>query len=493
MDSNTDAYTRIRWKTPLEKINHARTTSIRLTELELDKNNNKNNIVVMQFLESECIKTSFDTDFIVVYELRDRYRRFCIDKKIDDLMMINIVGCKEMKAFGAELNRDMLLPFMSGIAFTRTINFEDDKFIPNIVRIPKNSKHRKAESSTFSKILNWIFALLFDRKGIITNLIIVLLHLIMIFVVPYLILALTVWSLQQINLIQQNIYDRVYTINDMIYPSYYDFWFNDLAAKPIIWIVVGLSAFYIIFGLIELTSYYATGARDNGKYIVERSICKRISVFSFWLMIIVFLVVYTAYTSVMLGWWILGAIITPEKFLPFATTAAVIFIFVTSMYTRLKKLHKGLKEAVSETVTEQIRVTLLEGVNKNKGQIEKAKEFSSKVTSKVFGKTMNKFLNDHGYSQVSKEMIDVIFTGDMSALLDLMNENCGIDKSIGLALIGCVKQDNLIILDSIDKLSKRLKINAEFATTICEIILDRYDPDRSGINKVNGKIVLLIK
>ena len=53
MDSNTDAYTRIRWKTPLEKINHAQTTSMKLTELELEKNSSKNNIIVMQFLESE--------------------------------------------------------------------------------------------------------------------------------------------------------------------------------------------------------------------------------------------------------------------------------------------------------------------------------------------------------------------------------------------------------------------------------------------------------
>ena len=169
----------------------------------------------------------------------------------------------------------------------------------------------------------------------------------------------------------------------------------------------------------------------------------------------------------MLGWWILGAIITPEKFLPFATTAAVILVFVTSMYSRLKKLHKGLQEAVSGAVTEQIRATLLEGVNKNKENIEKkAKELTSKATGKVFGKSVEKFLKDHGYSKTSKGLTDAIFTGDMSALLDLMNESCGIDKNIGLALIGYVKQDNLIILDSVDKLSKKLKINTEFAITI---------------------------
>ena len=53
MDSNTDAYTKIRWKTPLEKVNHAQATNSRLAELEYEKDSSKNNIVVMQFLESE--------------------------------------------------------------------------------------------------------------------------------------------------------------------------------------------------------------------------------------------------------------------------------------------------------------------------------------------------------------------------------------------------------------------------------------------------------
>ena len=187
-------------------------------------------------------------------------------------MMINIVGCKEMESFGARLNRDMLLPFMSGIAFTRTVEIDEEKYIPNMVRIPKNTKHRKVHSSRLNKMMNWIFALLLDRKGIITNLVIVSLHLIMIFAIPYLILALTVWCLQQINSIQQDIYKRFYTLDDMVYPSYYDFWFDDLAVKPVFWAIVVISALYIIFGMIELTSYYATGARDNGKYIVEKSI-----------------------------------------------------------------------------------------------------------------------------------------------------------------------------------------------------------------------------
>ena len=104
----------------------------------------------MQFLESECIKTSFDTNFIV-YELRDRYRKFCIDKKINDLMMINILGCKEMKAFGAELNRDMLLPFMIGIAFTQTIDVDENKYIPNMVRILKISKIEKLTHQDLTK------------------------------------------------------------------------------------------------------------------------------------------------------------------------------------------------------------------------------------------------------------------------------------------------------------------------------------------------------
>ena len=170
----------------------------------------------------------------------------------------------------------------------------------------------------------------------------------------------------------------------------------------------------------------------------------------------------------MLGWWIIGAIISPERFLPFATTSAVIITFISTMYSKLKRLHKSLQDAANESVTEQIRIILLRGLNMQEERIRnKVAKFSSKVTDKVFGKSVNKFLKEHGYSKISQGLIDAMVIGDMSALLDMMNKNCGIDKIVGLALIGFIKQDNIIILDSIDKLTKKLKIdNAEFVLTV---------------------------
>ena len=54
--------------------------------------------------------------------------------------MINIIGSKEMKAFGAELDRDIHIPFVIGITFTKSTEFDDKTYIPGIVRIPKDFK-----------------------------------------------------------------------------------------------------------------------------------------------------------------------------------------------------------------------------------------------------------------------------------------------------------------------------------------------------------------
>jgi len=84
---------------------------------------------------------------------------------------------------------------------------------------------------------------------------------------------------------------------------------------------------FFITGLIELICYYATGARDTGKYVVSRTWQRIISTYSFWAMIILFVGIYTAYLSMILVWCILGAVLNPQKFLPFATGAVVIIGF----------------------------------------------------------------------------------------------------------------------------------------------------------------------
>ena len=112
IDTSTDAYTHIRWKTPLEKLEEQEKKG---TEAKALIGENEN--IISKFLISECAKSSFETDFTLVSELKQKYDIFCRDNKIDDLVKINIVGCPELEQFGAKHDSNLYIPYLSGITY----------------------------------------------------------------------------------------------------------------------------------------------------------------------------------------------------------------------------------------------------------------------------------------------------------------------------------------------------------------------------------------
>ena len=124
---------------------------------------------------------------------------------------------------------------------------------------------------------------------------IVLIHMMIIIGIPFLILLAITWSLIQIGTMNQDIFAKVFTINDIFQSNSYNFWLDNLNGKFYFYIISGLWWLFFITGLIELVWYYATGARDTGKYIVSRTWQRWITTYSFWSMIAISLGIYTAY------------------------------------------------------------------------------------------------------------------------------------------------------------------------------------------------------
>ena len=143
---------------------------------------------------------------------------------------------------------------------------------------------------------------LFSSEGLLTNFLIVLIHLLLLLLVPMGIFFALVWSLLQIDNVNEDIYEKTFDITDVFNASSYAFWVNNLNGQLLFYIMGGLCGFFFLSGLIELISFYATGARDTGRYIVLKSWSKWIITITFWVLLILFIGFYSAYTSVILVW-----------------------------------------------------------------------------------------------------------------------------------------------------------------------------------------------
>jgi hypothetical protein len=487
IDNTTDAYKNIRWKSPLEKIDEAVST-------KLASKKNKTENLITQFLLAECRKSTFDKDFILTNELKEKYDSFCAEKNIDPLLKLNIIGCSEMEKFGAKFDKNLYIPYISGLAFVKIPGMKQTHYIPGMIRIPKESKARKRNVGFFTKTKNRIVFFLFSSEGIITNALIVAIHSLMLIGLPVLLVIACGWSLLQINIINQDIYAVVYNIYDLFNASSYEFWLDDVSGA---YIFMGVSAFWGLFfitGFVELLSFYATGARDTGKFIVSKSWCKWFSTISFWIMLASMLSVYIAYVSVVLVWCILGAVLNPEKFLPMAVGAVVLIGFWALLYTRVKKVDASLKGVVSGSVDTELKLSLAETIRKEQQKLQKQKNPPVEQTTRVqFSRAINTYMVNKNYPPVKTENWDAILDGNIGVLKEMLSNNLGIESNIAMAIIGFIKGDTGMMLAAIQCLAMELNMDPELTTTIAEISLDKYNPDTVGINKAQGTVILSLK
>ena len=203
---------------------------------------------------------------------------------------------------------------------------------------------------------------------------------------------------------------------------------------------------------------------------------------------------YVAYISVILLWCILGAILNPEKFLPIATGAMVILVFLVLMYSKLSYIDKTLKEVVSNVVNEQLQGTMIESMQKkaNKAHDELVDKLEA-MPQLIFNKAINTFMRMNNHPAVAKEVTDEILKGNAGAIATVLHQNCGLDYAIGLGIVGILKNDPVIILDSIYKISIELDIDPIISVTIAELVLDKYNSDTVSTQKVSASIILSVK
>jgi hypothetical protein len=200
-----------------------------------------------------------------------------------------------------------------------------------------------------------------------------------------------------------------------------------------------------------------------------------------------------SYISVILLWSILGAVLNPEKFLPIATGAIVVIVFLGYMYAKLSSINKTLIDVVKSVINDEIKGTMIENFQNKYSDVSKIISQAESLPQSMFHKAINAYMGANNLQSVDKSVTDEIMNGNAGAIATLLNNSLGIDYSIALGLVGVLKDDPIVILDSIYKLSEKLKLDPELNIAIAEIILDKYNPDAPDKNKVSNSVILSIK
>ena len=498
-NSATSAYLKIRWKSLQEKIKseiHGNPEEQKVKNEQESEEEERNSIE--DFLNSECVPSEYKTDYILSSQLVERYELYCNAKGIDKLNRNNITGAPELETFGAEFQEYFQVAYVSGVVLKMPPSEVRDKYTPGLVRMPiedeDENEDKKIKESWFSKLIRNTSSLFTDEKGLTLNALSVILSLLIIFGIPLLFFLAVTWSLLQIDIINGDIYDPVYDMNDFFSSSYYSFWWSHISYGWVLYIFGGLSIIFIIIGLAELVWYFATAERDTGKYIVSKTLPRWIVSGMFWIVIIFYVALYIGYFSIILIWSILGAILNPEKFLPIATGAAVIIGFLLLMYSKLSNLNKSLLEVVSLTINDQLHFSFLETFGVNKSDLSKGLDEVDSLPKVLFNKATNAYMSANDHPQVERAITDQILDGNVGALATILHKHLGIDYAVCLALIGALKNDPVIIWDSVHRLSEQFGLDPVLNVTLTELVLDQFKSDISSKKKkLSHEVVQAIK
>ena len=213
-----------------------------------------------------------------------------------------------------------------------------------------------------------------------------------------------------------------------------------------------------------------------------------------WFLLFCFFAMYTAYLSVILIWCILGAVLNPEQFLPIAAGSLVIIGFALSMIKKLKSLHKKLKEIISEIVTEQLKTSLVETLEKQNADFSKLLEQPvKKAMQGVFFKSFNSVMDTINIPRVDKITSDEIIEGNGGTVARIFNKNFGIDYHICLGIVGLLNEDSSLIIESVINLSKKLELNDDINILIAHIAISQSSFGKSDQSKLQGDVMVAFK
>ncbi len=76
---------------------------------------------------------------------------------------------------------------------------------------------------------------------------------------------------------------------------------------------------------------------------------------SFYVYFIVLFVIYVSYVCLVALWMVLGAILNPNKFLPFATSVATFLLFLVSKIQAMTDLINNLEERITQYIQDELQ------------------------------------------------------------------------------------------------------------------------------------------
>ncbi len=346
-DRKTRVYAKLRWKKDSEK--KAKTKSQKQLKEEQSL---KEESSVKLFLQDMCVASTFKKDYIMIPELQKAYNEYCSNYGITGVQKEPLDGNKEVATFGAIIE-GIPIPYVLnitepiGIISDAVVVSGDALFDSGFIR--KNNLPKTGELSRFERFKRWVGMVkntLFSTEMPIPNCLLVIAQLLAIIVTGLPLVLMIAWAVVENSFLTSSLDTRTYTFQDILSPDSVSPWWSTTNSGLLMLIFLLLFLIFYVLAIFELMSYYATFFSFTGSLKIEKTRCKKCLSGTFYGYFLTLFVIYIAYICLVALWMVLGAILNPNKFLPFATAVATFVMFVATKYKALNDLTVNIEDKI---------------------------------------------------------------------------------------------------------------------------------------------------
>lgn len=439
-DSSTEAFRRIRFKTRKEQIEQGKVHQM------------PNEDSLSYFVRARCEITPFTADLIYMRDFQASYDKFARAEKVSDPVPITK---RAMESKGAIFERLQISALRASGDYRLDLD-KMDELIEN------------TDTSQFPA--NW---LLYDFFSVVAHVILT----------GWIIIPLSlpaIYTEAKHAMISARDEDYILTYADL------DFlWWNipeKLHYMPGYFkamLIISVSA--VVISIIELVTYYLAQTFPFRTDTVMASITGFRKYCQYLYYITFSFVVGWIFFYVILGlcWFILGAVLNPDTYLPYATAAITVITFCIAQVQMINTIRTEVMKRIKTMVWEKLRSLMVDTVNNVASDLEN--ESQGIISTTQENKTLELFVKTPlgkiaGELEIDPRLALALIAQEDDAINEL-SESLGMKPELLAAIVTVIMKDQKKLLREVFKLSKipGIQINSKLAQLIINLAWRQSD------------------
>ena len=266
------------------------------------------------------MRSKYERDYILSGELEACYSEFCRRENILGANKERIFGNPAINLFEAKYDGAYEVLYVEGVdhlqgeeEVPKEWQFSFRTGFTRLQGTDHNSQARcKRLLSRLVGLLNWIRFNLWSNKSPLYNLCTVLVHLLWILLLSFPLIFFVSCAIVSSTLLNPTYDSQAFTVADIFAPNSERKWWDLTGTADLMFWMAAVTLAIQALSILQLMSYYSTSLRISGAKKVRKTRCKTVLDTAFLVCLGVLCFVYSVYLSLVLLWFILGAVLNPQ-------------------------------------------------------------------------------------------------------------------------------------------------------------------------------------